>query len=143
MSGGSGEFAILENPVTCSSWSATSDSSWLTVASAAQSDSTTNYNGVISYNVAPFSASGVRTGHINVPGAGAFTVVQLGVPSPCDVNLDGQTNVLDVQLMINEGLGSAQPLNDLNNDRVVNVVDIQIAIDAVLKLGCSASSAGG
>jgi hypothetical protein len=59
--------------------------------------------------------------------------------SACDVNQDGKTNVSDVQLMINEGLGNASPVNDLNSDKKVNVVDIQIVIDAVLGLGCSSS----
>jgi hypothetical protein len=40
--------------------------------------------------------------------------------------------------MINEGLGPAPAVNDLNSDGKVNVVDIQIVINAVLKLGCSA-----
>jgi hypothetical protein len=59
--------------------------------------------------------------------------------SPCDVNQDGKTNVLDVQETIDEALGAQPAANDLNNDKVVNVVDIQIVIDAALGLGCSAS----
>jgi hypothetical protein len=55
------------------------------------------------------------------------------------VNQDGKTNVLDVQKMIDEALGAQSAANDLIAHRVVNVVDIQIAIDAVLGLGCSAS----
>jgi hypothetical protein len=57
--------------------------------------------------------------------------------SPCDVNQDGQTNVLDVKQMIKEALGTAPALNDPNSDGKVNVVDIQIAINAVRGLGCS------
>ena len=44
----------------------------------------------------------------------------------------------DVQQMINEALGLAAPANDLNADGVVNAVDAQITIDAVLNLGCLA-----
>jgi len=61
--------------------------------------------------------------------------------SPCDINQDRQTNVLDAQGEINEALGGAKPANDLNGDGVVNVVDIQIVINAALSLGCSASGA--
>jgi uncharacterized protein (TIGR03437 family) len=60
--------------------------------------------------------------------------------SPCDVNQDGQTNVLDAQDMINESLGIASPANDLNGDEVVNVVDLQIVVNAALNLGCAAST---
>lgn len=56
----------------------------------------------------------------------------------CDVNQDGQVNVTDAQLVINQGLGMASPNNDLNSDHVINVVDLQIVIDAALSLGCSA-----
>jgi hypothetical protein len=61
--------------------------------------------------------------------------------SPCDVNQDGKTNVLDAQGMINEALGDSPPANDLNGDGVVNVVDIQIVMNAAIGLGCSASGA--
>jgi hypothetical protein len=39
--------------------------------------------------------------------------------------------------MVNEALGQAPGLNDLNDDQVVNVVDIQIAINAVLHSSCT------
>jgi hypothetical protein len=57
--------------------------------------------------------------------------------SACDINADGSTNVADVQMMINEALGLAPPVNDLNHDGVVNVVDVQIVISAALGLGCA------
>jgi uncharacterized protein (TIGR03437 family) len=59
--------------------------------------------------------------------------------SPCDINQDGKTNVLDAQRIINEALGDSPPANDLNADGVVNAVDIQIVLNAVLDLGCSAT----
>jgi hypothetical protein len=46
--------------------------------------------------------------------------------------------VIDVQLIINEALGIALAVNDLNGDGVVSVLDVQIEIDAVLGLGCAA-----
>lgn len=61
-----------------------------------------------------------------------------GKGNRCDVNQDGVVNVLDAQIMVNEGLGAIPANNDLNQDGVVNVVDIQIDINAALGLGCSA-----
>ena len=42
-----------------------------------------------------------------------------------------------VQQEINEASGAAAAANDLNGDRVVNVVDIQRLIDAALNPGCT------
>ena len=60
-----------------------------------------------------------------------------GTPNSCDVNQDQVVNVQDVQIMIDEALGTDSPANDLNGDGVVDVVDVQIDIDAALQLGCS------
>lgn len=57
--------------------------------------------------------------------------------SICDVTGDGNTTVSDVQLEIDEALGSAAAANDLKNDGLISVVDVQIVINAVLGLGCS------
>ena len=56
--------------------------------------------------------------------------------SPCDVDHSNQTNVADVQAMINEALGSRSPANDLNGDGIVDVVDIEIVIQAILHGVC-------
>jgi len=58
--------------------------------------------------------------------------------SACDIGQNGNINVADVQLVVNEALGATQAANDLNGDGAVNVVDIQLEIDAVLGLGCAA-----
>jgi RHS repeat-associated protein len=42
-------------------------------------------------------------------------------------------------LEVNEALGAASPVNDLNNDGIVNAVDIQVVLNAALSLGCSAN----
>lgn len=66
-------------------------------------------------------------------------VVSTG-PSPlaaCDVNSDGIVNVSDVQAAINQALGGMPAGNDLNGDKVVNVIDVQIVMNAVLGLGCA------
>lgn len=74
----------------------------------------------------------------------AFTpqVFQISSETACDLSGDGVTSAADVQLIINEALGTAQAGNDLNNDGSVNVVDVQIVMNAALGLGCSSTPAG-
>ena len=69
-----------------------------------------------------------------VPGSTTLTVAALG---PCDVNQDGFYSVADAQAMINQALGESLAANDLNGDHIVNAVDLQIVINAVLSLGCT------
>jgi hypothetical protein len=59
--------------------------------------------------------------------------------SPCDVNQDGSTTVLDVHTIINQALGTAPAINDLTGDAVVDILDVQIVMNAALGLGCSRS----
>jgi hypothetical protein len=57
--------------------------------------------------------------------------------SPCDLNLDGQVNVLDVQIVAvqaTKGCGTA----DLNHDGRCDQTDQQIIVNAVLGGGCQA-----
>ena len=68
------------------------------------------------------------------PGA----VAQPALLSSCDVEHNGSINVTDVQRMVNEVLGVAGAVNDLNGDGVVTVVDAQIEINAALGSGCTA-----
>jgi len=56
----------------------------------------------------------------------------------CDVNIDGITDVSDVRQMISEALGTGSPDNDLSANGKLNVVDVQIDINATKGLGCSA-----
>jgi hypothetical protein len=72
----------------------------------------------------------------SVSGSATLTVTPLG---PCDVTQHGLYTVVDVQAIINEALGVTAGLNDLNGDKVVNVVDVQIVTNAALDLGCTAS----
>jgi len=58
--------------------------------------------------------------------------------SKCAVTGGASTTVADVQSMVNQVLGQSPPSNDLNYDNVVNVADIQLVVNAVLNLGCSA-----
>ena len=54
----------------------------------------------------------------------------------CEINGDGATNVVDVQLMINEALGVLIAVHDLTHDGRVDVTDIQKIINAALGVGC-------
>ena len=82
-----------------------------------------------------------QAGNANYSAATPATQTFLVTGSPCDVNQDGSTSVVDVQRMINEALGVTLASNDLNGDGAVTVADVQIVINAALGLGCTASSA--
>jgi hypothetical protein len=58
---------------------------------------------------------------------------------PCNLSGDAAASIADIQLEINEALGLAPAVSDMNDDHVVNVVDIQIVIDSVLGFGCPAT----
>jgi uncharacterized repeat protein (TIGR01451 family) len=147
ITGGPGQVGIIETPQQCLAWTAAADVPWVIIASGASSGvlstAGNSANGIISYSVAANSGA-ARTGHINVTNGGTtlatLTVNQAGLPSPCDVNQNGVTNVLDVQQEINEALGAGPPNNDLNLDGVVNAVDVQIDINAVNTLVCLAGT---
>jgi uncharacterized repeat protein (TIGR01451 family) len=59
------------------------------------------------------------------------------VPLSCFVTGGSSASIVDVQSIINEGLGTLPSQHDLNRDGVVNVVDIQIVINAVLYQSCT------
>ena len=61
----------------------------------------------------------------------------LQVIDACDINQYGSTTIADVQGMINEALGSAAGRNDLNGDAIINVADVQIAMNDAVGLGCA------
>jgi hypothetical protein len=60
----------------------------------------------------------------------------LGKPS-CDLNSDGVVNVLDVQIAVNQSIG-AEPCGsaDLNQDGVCNGEDVQRVANASLGQAC-------
>jgi hypothetical protein len=62
--------------------------------------------------------------------------VSFGSPSKCDLNPSVTPNVADVQVVINQVLGTTAATNDLNQDGTVNVVNAQIVINAALGFGC-------
>jgi len=102
-----------------------------------------SYALTVTVNVASNAPASVIN-HVTVTGGGS-TMASANDPtailsfSPCDVNQDGITDVVDVQRIVNEALGISPAVNDLNQDGAVNVADIQKAINATLGLGCPVS----
>jgi hypothetical protein len=70
----------------------------------------------------------------SISGSTTLAVTPLG---RCDLTQQGVYTVVYAQAIINEALGVAPAANDTNGDGVVNAVDIQIIINAVLNLGCT------
>lgn len=54
----------------------------------------------------------------------------------CAVTGDSSPSVTDVQAMINQTLGVAPPVDDMNRDGVVNVADIEKVVSAAIGRGC-------
>jgi uncharacterized repeat protein (TIGR01451 family) len=80
------------------------------------------------------------TNQVSVSGGGALAAANASdvtaIITKCDINQAGTIGVAEVQEMIDEMLGLIQAANDLNNDGVVNVLDVQLIINAALNLGC-------
>jgi hypothetical protein len=55
---------------------------------------------------------------------------------PCDLKHNALIDVSDVQAILNQMLGISPPANDLTGDGVVNVLDVQIEINAAIGLAC-------
>jgi hypothetical protein len=71
------------------------------------------------------------------PQGTSFTLDDAVVISRCDLDSNGIVDPADVQIVMNEALGAAQPVDDLNGDGVVNVVDAQIVINGAILFGCA------
>lgn len=96
----------------------------------------------VTVNVTATHAESV-TNSVRVSGGGASTAIATDSTTilaiACDLTGDGSATVADVQRAINESLGTASPVDDLNQDGIVNIVDVQIVMNAVLSLGCKAT----
>jgi uncharacterized repeat protein (TIGR01451 family) len=60
------------------------------------------------------------------------------VLSACDLTGTGVVTVSQAQLIINEALGLAPAVNDLNQDGFVNIADVQMMVNAARGMGCVA-----
>jgi len=84
-------------------------------------------------------ASVANQASVSGGGSASFSstdVTMITSPNGCTLKGEG-INISDVQLLINQALGVAQPADDLNNDGGVNIVDVEIMITASLGLGCT------
>jgi uncharacterized protein (TIGR03437 family) len=68
----------------------------------------------------------------------AVKTITMAIYTLCDFGNAGVTTVADMQQLLNEMLGKQPARHDLNQDRVVNVADLEIAGNAVLGRRCAA-----
>jgi uncharacterized repeat protein (TIGR01451 family) len=90
----------------------------------------------------PSNAPALLTNQVSASGGGSAPAAALDptpVFSACTVTQSSSPSVTDVQQLINEALGIAPPANDMNGDTMVNVLDVQIVLNAAMGLGCTAS----
>ena len=99
-----------------------------------------NLGSSVAYTISANTTASTRLATLLI-GNQSVAVSQAGTPalSPCDLQQDGNIDVADVQLIINEALGATAAVNDLNGGGAVNVLDVQIEINAALGLGCAAT----
>jgi hypothetical protein len=83
------------------------------------------------------SASVSAVGNSSVTSASSTGFSAAGSVAACAVTNDTIPSVADAQQMINEALGKAAPNNDINGDKVVNAVDVQIVIGSILGYPCN------
>jgi sugar lactone lactonase YvrE len=116
-------------------WTISGLPSWITVTGPSAATGPGNATLAVAAN-----SGSSRSATITVAGV-SIVVTQAGAqgnPNLCDINRDGVVDVVDVQLMIKQALGTLAPSNDLDGDGVANVVDVQIDSNAALRLGCTA-----
>ncbi|HAZ07856.1 MAG TPA: hypothetical protein DCZ01_04870 [Elusimicrobia bacterium] len=94
-----------------------------------------NIGGLISGTPTTSGTSNVTISAANSSGTGSASLT-LSVYSVCDVNRDGSTNVVDVQLQVNAALGVTACTSDINGDGSCNVIDVQRDVNAVLGGQC-------
>jgi hypothetical protein len=111
----------------------TTTATWASDTPAVATVVTSGANGGI-VTAAGVGMATISATYSGIKGSAVLTVAGLGA---CDVLSQGSYSVADAQREINEALGTFAPANDLNNDGVVNVVDVEIVINAVLNLGCT------
>ncbi|MEK7234471.1 MAG: hypothetical protein AAB268_11690, partial [Elusimicrobiota bacterium] len=91
--------------------------------------------GLISGTPTAAATSNVTLGATNAGGTGTNTLV-LTMYFACDLNQDGASNVVDVQLQVLQALGVSLCTSDLNFDGVCNIVDVQKDVNASLGRQC-------
>lgn len=94
----------------------------------------------VTYEFSQWSDGGAASHSISTPSVDTtYTAVFriAGTGSRCDLDVNGQVNVIDLQRLINVVLGAPGLGNeDLNRDGSVNVLDVQILINVILGAAC-------
>jgi hypothetical protein len=98
-----------------------------------------NLSGVLGYATFTLAASFTASTAVNLvrcmsadpAGNPLSTGCLAGVVSPLTC-----ATVADVQSIVNQALGLAPPANDMNQDGVVNVIDVQMAIAVAMNPAC-------
>jgi hypothetical protein len=85
--------------------------------------------GTYYFAVTAFNTAGLESGFSN-----EVSATISGTPSGCDCNGDGQTNISDVQTLVNVVLGVTPggTAYDVNRDGVVDIVDVQVLVNVIL-----------
>ena len=127
----------VQTAVSGFNWKSANDAPWLVVDSGPLGVG----NGTVQFSVAANNTGAARAGNTTIAGQ-AFTVRQTADSSiPCNVSGDAITSVADLQMILDEALGSTRAVSDLNGDGVVNVVDFQKVIESIFGLGCQLNGA--
>jgi hypothetical protein len=84
-----------------------------------------------------YKVAAVNTGGTSPVSNEASAKPVSGAETVCDVNQDGNVNVSDVQMTIDQALGVVSAANALNHGGVTNVVEVQIVMNAAMGRGCS------
>jgi hypothetical protein len=63
-------------------------------------------------------------------------VANFGVAYACSVSGGNSATIADVQSLINQALGKTPPANDVNSDGATNLIDVQIVVEALMGAGC-------
>jgi hypothetical protein len=75
---------------------------------------------------------GLRVGYVSI----FASLLNSGFENACAVTGDGTPSVADIQYEINQAMGGAVAVNDLNGDGAVNVVDVETVVNSVLLNAC-------
>jgi len=126
--GGYNYLEVAANGGACS-WLTISYADWISVNQTAPATGTGLVILSVSSNPNPVS----RTGTVWI--AGSSVMVSQGAGEgvgPASASSSTAINVAAVQLIVNEALGISSPVDDLNQDGVVNLGDVQQVITALL-----------
>jgi len=91
--------------------------------------------GLISGTPVAASTSTITLSATNAGGTGTQSLAAT-IYSACDLNNDGISNILDLQMQVNEALGVSPCTDDINKDGVCNVLDVQRVANAALGMAC-------